>query len=173
MMRAFGLQAHHEHVAMAVMEDFDRRIVEPAQLFGGNDFGWLADRHAAAGHVQHAIDDGEPAGCFVGYVQNRQAVRSGEVRDQLGNDDLVSEVQAGQRLVQEQHLWLFRARLGEEETPVRPPREVARASTDLIAWSNRWWLLVALPSAMPHRPPSMPRWTKSRPRTGRSRSIFR
>ena len=47
-MRAFGLQAHDEHVAVAVVEYFDRRIVEPAQLFGGDDLSRLADRQSWA-----------------------------------------------------------------------------------------------------------------------------
>jgi len=44
-MRAFGFQADDEHVAVTVVKHFDGRVVEAAQLFGGDHLRRLADRH--------------------------------------------------------------------------------------------------------------------------------
>src|SRR2546429_9208796 len=54
-MRAFGFQADDEHVAVTVVEHFDRRAVEAAQPFGGDDLPSLADRHPP-------VRAGEPPG---------------------------------------------------------------------------------------------------------------
>ena len=50
-MRAFRLQAHHEHVAVAILEHLDGGIVEAAQLFGGDDLGGLTDRQTPVRHM--------------------------------------------------------------------------------------------------------------------------
>ena len=50
-MRAFRFETHDEHVAMAVVKHLDGSVVQAAQLLGGDDFGRLADRHAAMRHV--------------------------------------------------------------------------------------------------------------------------
>ena len=46
-MSALGLQSDDEHVAVAVLQHLDWRIVEPAQAFGRDDFIRLTDREPA------------------------------------------------------------------------------------------------------------------------------
>src|SRR5260370_1007540 len=120
-MRAFRLETHDEHVAVIVVEHLDRRVVEPAQLFGGDDLGRLADGESAMRDVEHAIDDRQQGVDVVRDEQHGEPVRPRQLRDQLGNDDLVAQVEAGQRLVEEQHLPLAGERLGQEQPLLPPP----------------------------------------------------
>src|SRR5207244_12837400 len=52
-----GLESDNEHVAVAVLQHLDWRVVEPAQAFGRDDFVRLTDCETAVRNVEDAIHD--------------------------------------------------------------------------------------------------------------------
>src|SRR2546427_6832894 len=95
-MRAFRLQAHDEHVAVAVVQHLDGCVVEAAELLGGDDLGRLANCHPTVRDVEHAVDDGEQGVDVMRDEQHGEAGRPGQIPDPFANYELVPQVQAGQ-----------------------------------------------------------------------------
>src|SRR6059058_6703772 len=56
-MGALGLQSDDEHVAVAVLQHLDRRVVEAAQALGGDDFLRFSNRESAMRDVEDAVND--------------------------------------------------------------------------------------------------------------------
>src|SRR5439155_18646206 len=124
-MGALGLQSDDEHMAVAILQYLDRRVVEAAQALSGDDLLRLSNREPAVRDVEDAVHDRQQGVDVVRDEQDREAISLGEGCDQFGNHVLVSEVEAGKRLIQQEHLRLPGQRLGQQEPLLLTTRETA------------------------------------------------
>src|SRR2546430_15593242 len=98
-MSALGLQSDDEHVAVAVLQHLDWRVVEPAQAFGRDNFVRLTDRKPAVRNVENAINDRQQWVDVMCDEQDGEAIGLSQGCDQFGNHDLISQVEEGERLL--------------------------------------------------------------------------
>src|SRR2546430_13701131 len=89
-MSALGLQSDDEHVAVAVLQHLDWRVVEPAQAFGCDDFVRLTDRESAVRNVEHAIHDRQQRVDVMRDEQDGEAIGLSEGGDQSAKPVLMS-----------------------------------------------------------------------------------
>src|SRR2546426_5329362 len=100
-MSALGLQSDDEHVAVAILQHLDRRVVEAAQAFGRDDFVRLSNREPAVRDVEDAIYDRQQWVDVMRDEQDGEAIGLSEGCDQFGNHVLISQVEAGERLIEQ------------------------------------------------------------------------
>src|SRR5205823_5987283 len=130
-MGALGLQSDYEHVAVAVLQHLDRRVVEAAQALGGDDFLRFSNRESAMRDVEDAVNDRQQWVDVMRDEEHGEAVGLGERCDQFGDHVLIPEVEAGQRLIQQEHLRLPGQRLGQQEPLLFTTRKTANRAVGI------------------------------------------
>src|SRR3954453_14973102 len=107
------------------LEHLDRNVVETAQDLARDHLAGLADDSAAAREVDDAIEIAEDRVDIVRDEQHRYALRAGHPLEESGNGPLVGEVEAVQRLVEQEHPRTPDQCLGDEEALLLAARELA------------------------------------------------
>src|SRR4051794_3317783 len=106
-------------------EDLDRRPVEACQRLAGDDLAGRARGGAPVGHVDHPVERREDRVHVVRDHQHRDVLRAADTCDQRGDRGLVRQVEALQRLVEQQQPGAGGEGLGDEQALLLTPREEA------------------------------------------------
>src|SRR5713226_2289488 len=113
-------EAHYEDPTLAVVQHFDRRPIQAAQLLRRNDLVNRADRNMSSREIQHAVDDGQDGVHVVGHQHHCEASFACELRDA----QLTAQIKAGEWLVEQQQARLPNQGLRQEQALLLTPRQL-------------------------------------------------
>ena len=177
--RRLGL-AHHDEPAVGGAEHLDGRVVEGGEGRRGDDLSRRARHRAAPGDVDDPVEVGQDRVHVVGHQQDGDALVAADLRDERGHGCLVRQVQAVERLVEDQQPRPAHQRLGDEQPLLLTAGYLADGPAGEGGGADELDHLVApagRPGAgsarsdfrrvagTPHRSPSAPSRTTSMPRT--------
>jgi hypothetical protein len=101
-MGCLRLQADHEDAAAGVGDHLDLGLVEAGQVLAGDHLVRGADADPAPGDVHDAVGDGQQRVDVVGDQDHGETLLGAQVGDKLTHLLLAAQVEAGQRLVEQQ-----------------------------------------------------------------------
>src|SRR5712664_2277104 len=87
------LQSDHEHAARAVLEDFNRRRIDPGQRLGGDDLVGPAHGHLAMRDVQDVVDMWKERVDVMRDKKGCDGARVCQIGDELNDQSLVAHIE--------------------------------------------------------------------------------
>jgi hypothetical protein len=112
--RRFG-QSDNDELSVGCLQHFHRHAVEAAERGCGDDLARLADDRLPGAEVDDAIEIGEQRVYVVRDEQDRHRPLAADVLKQRSHRTLIGQVEAVQRLIEDQQPWLADERLGDQQ----------------------------------------------------------